>query len=81
MYIIQSLYDSWSVPNILGVSCIDDSSLINCDSFKKTAIEEYHRNTTNAIFEMTSRNPNINGFFAPVCANHVYAWGSAYYNT
>lgn len=54
---------------------------MNCDSNKRIIIEEYHRNTTNAIFEMTANNPNINGYFAPVCANHVYSWGSDYYSS
>jgi len=80
MFLLQSLYDTWSIHYILGVPCIIDSSLAYCDPPKKMIIEEYHRNTTNTIFEMTSTNPNINGYFAPVCANHVYGWGSSYYS-
>jgi len=79
-FIIQSLYDTWSIKNILGVSCIQNTSLAYCAPLQKTVIEEYHRNTTNAIFEMTGQNPNINGYFAPICANHVYGRSVTYYS-
>ena len=78
MFIIQSLYDTWSVYNILGIRCINGNSLANCSSKDIDVIEEYHRNTTNAIFAMASNNQN--GFFAPACAIHVFGFGSAYYN-
>jgi hypothetical protein len=29
---IQSLYDSWSIPYILGLSCAYDNTLIHCNS-------------------------------------------------
>jgi len=35
MFIIQSLYDTWSIPHILGVDCIRDSSLLYCDSAQR----------------------------------------------
>lgn len=81
MFIIQSLYDTWSIGNILRIPCVYDSSLAYCDPPKKMRIEEYHKNTTNAIIEMMYKNPNINGVFAPVCANHVYSTLGSYYNT
>jgi hypothetical protein len=78
MFIIQSLYDVWSIPNILGVTCIVNASLADCNPTQMNHIEEYHRNTTNAIFEIAASNQH--GFFAPVCANHVYARGAYYYS-
>lgn len=79
MFIIQSLYDTWSIQNILGINCVYDGSLAYCNWDQKTKIHDYHKNTTNAIIDMVYKNPNINGFFAPVCANHVYdTWGSYY---
>lgn len=80
MFIIQSLYDTWSISYILGIPCIIDSSLAYCDSFKRSKIHEYHKNTTNAIIDMIYKNPNINGVFAPVCANHVYDTMGSYYS-
>ncbi len=79
LFVIESLYDTWSVPNILGISCIRGGSLAYCTADQKNHIEEYHRNTTNAIFEMTANNKN--GFFAPACAQHVYGWGGDYYGS
>lgn len=29
---------------------------------------------------MTSQNSNINGYFAPICANHVYGRSVTYYS-
>lgn len=29
---------------------------------------------------MIYKNPNINGVWAPVCANHVYSTMGSYYN-
>lgn len=50
LFVLQSLYDTWSVYWILGVKCIKDGSLANCDTNQKNVLEEYHRKTTNAIF-------------------------------
>lgn len=80
-FIIQSLYDTWSIKHILNVPCIWDSqSLAYCTSPQKSIIHQYHKNTTNAILQMAKDNPNINGYFAPVCANHVYDRFSSYYS-
>lgn len=77
IYMIQSLYDTWSIHYILGVACVQNGSLMNCTSKEMDAIEEYHRNTTNTIFAIGSNSQN--GFFSPVCAIHVLAF-SVYYS-
>ena len=78
IYMMQSLYDTWSSYNILGVKCVQNGSLMNCTSKEVDTIEEYHRNTTNTVFAIASNNQN--GFFAPACAIHVFGFGTAYYN-
>lgn len=80
MFLIQSLYDTWSIQNIIGIPCIIDSSLAYCMSNQKSIIENYHKNTTDTILEMVQGNPNINGIFAPVCANHGYGKFASYYS-
>lgn len=49
-FIMQSLYDTWSIKNILGIPCIQGTTLAYCGPNQKTIIEEYHRNLTNTIF-------------------------------
>lgn len=47
---IQSLYDTWSVPNILGIGCISAGSLAGCSEADRIIIEQYHKNVTNLLF-------------------------------
>ena len=42
------------------------------------AIENYHENTEKVLLQMAI-NPK-NGFWAPVCVDHVYSMGGAYYS-
>jgi hypothetical protein len=39
LFAIQSLYDTWSVYNILGISCISGSSLAKCTDAERKVIE------------------------------------------
>jgi len=45
-FAIQSPYDSWSMPYILGISCEYGASLIKCDDGQLKYIEDYHSNTS-----------------------------------
>lgn len=39
LFPIQSLYDTWSVANILGVGCISGQSMANCNETQRNYIE------------------------------------------
>ena len=78
LFPIQSLYDTWSIHYILGISCVVNASLSKCTSSERQVIEQYHQNVTNLLFSIGS---NIqNGFWAPACAQHVYGRGSSYFS-
>jgi len=41
LFIIQSAYDIWAIPNILGIPCVKDGNLLQCTDDEKTKIEKY----------------------------------------
>jgi hypothetical protein len=78
LFAIQSPYDSWSLRNILGISCEDGGSLIGCDEGQMRYIEDYHTNTT-VVLKAIAANSAKNGYWAPSCSNHVYStWNGLY---
>jgi hypothetical protein len=46
LFPIQSLYDSWSIPNILGIGCESGGSLSKCNAAQQKYIDDYHKNTS-----------------------------------
>lgn len=76
LFPLQSLYDSWSLPNILGIGCAKDSSLKACNAQEMAYIEDYHKNTSKVLTDITSRAEN--GCWAPVCVDHCYTFGTFY---
>lgn len=46
---MQSLYDTWSVANILHIACIVNGSLQNCPEQQRNYIEEYRKNTSTVL--------------------------------
>ena len=54
-FVIQSPYDSWSIPNILGINCLDGISLANCDDDQLKYIEDYHANTSALLKAIANR--------------------------
>jgi O-palmitoleoyl-L-serine hydrolase len=72
----QSLYDSWSLYNIVGIRCIDGVSLARCGKDELALIEAYHQKTLQVLFEISSKNQN--GVWGPVCINHCYLSNSYY---
>lgn len=78
LFPIQSLYDSWSLPNILGIRCESGGSLSNCNDTEKTAINQYRLNTAAVLMAIT--NNKNNGCWAAACSNHVYSVGTAFYS-
>jgi hypothetical protein len=49
LFPIQSLYDSWSLPNILGIGCEHSGSLSACNSSQIYYIDQYKSNTSNVL--------------------------------
>ena len=78
IFAIQSLYDTWSIPNVIGVNCVSGNSLSKCNDEQISYIENYHQNTEKVLRQL-SIDPK-NGVWAPVCADHVYNFGPADYS-
>jgi len=47
LFIIQSPYDSWSIPNILGIECTKDGTLKTCTDEEKDEIKKFRDNHNN----------------------------------
>ena len=78
IFAIQSLYDSWSIPNILGLHCQNGASFQPCNTTQMSVIERYHAGTA-AVLKSIGKNKQ-SGYWAPACSNHVYSSGGAYEN-
>jgi len=71
LFPVNSLYDTWSIANILGITCIDSSgSLKNCLDSDRHAIDDYKKNSTDIITKIAAINGN--GAWAVACAEHGY---------
>jgi len=79
LFPIQSLYDSWSLPNILGIGCGAAGSFANCNNTLMEYIDSYRQNTS-LIMGLIGNNSK-NGGWAPACSDHVYSYGGAYYSS
>ena len=79
MLVIQSLYDEWSIENILNITCVKDHSFNECSDKQINQIEEYHKNMSKVIISMTQNN-GVNGYWAPVCVFHCLSQESWYYD-
>lgn len=76
-FAIQSPYDSWSLPNILGIACENGGSLSGCGEGQLRYIEDYHANTSAVLKAIGTKKTN--GYWAPSCSNHVYStWNGLY---
>lgn len=80
LFAIQSPYDTWCLPNILGLFCQRGGSLLDCEKRGfEDIIEAYHQNTSKVLRQI-GKNPQ-NGYWAPSCANHCYTVVGSFYNT
>lgn len=79
LFPVQSLYDSWSLPNILGMTCSSGGSFAHCSQGQMIVIEQYHANTVAVLKNITASMKN--GCWAPACSNHVYSTGAGFYST
>lgn len=70
LFPVEPLYDSWSAPNILGISCINSSSLAHCTQADRDSLEVYHVSTESVLNKIVAKAGN--GAWSPACANHCY---------
>ena len=69
MFVMQNLYDSWQINNILKIGCSGyNKDLTSCSATQMTALEKYGADMRTALAPVTT-NPNI-GMFTPSCIAH-----------
>jgi hypothetical protein len=74
IFYAQSLYDGWSINNILGFKCAElFGSLSECEPWEREVIKEYHRNITEVVREVSKKEGN--GAFAISCVAHDLLFG------
>lgn len=56
LFAIQSLYDSWCLPNILGIICANGNSLKNCNARDRSYVEDYHQNTSKVLLAIGQKS-------------------------
>lgn len=68
---VQSLYDTWGILNILGITCIDGAgSLLNCVENDRQAMEQYKKDVVSLMSRIAAVNSN--GVWGIACAGHSY---------
>ena len=67
VFAVQSLYDSFSIPNIMGVSCIPNG-LASCSEEDRDLIEDNRRNVTD-VLRRIGKKPR-NGVWGLGCVRH-----------
>lgn len=76
LFPVNSLYDTWSIPNILGITCVDSTgSLKACSDSDRHTIADYKKNSTEIITKMAAIQGN--GAWGISCAEHGYLHYSA----
>lgn len=71
LFIVQSEYDTWFIPNTLGVDCIDtDMSLKKCSSSQMSEINDFRKNILTQVVQTFAFKTTWGGWM-PACAYHV----------
>jgi len=71
LFPVNPLYDSWSIPNILGINCVTgDHSISQCSAADRAHLEDYQKATKAVLDKIVSKKGN--GAWAPSCADHTY---------
>eukprot|EP00040_Diaphanoeca_grandis_P004443 m.28756 g.28756 ORF g.28756 m.28756 type:complete len:529 (-) comp15978_c0_seq1:92-1678(-) len=69
MFVMQNLYDSWQINNILKIGCSGyNQPMTSCDTTQMSALEHYGSDMRAALAPITT-NINI-GMFTPSCIAH-----------
>lgn len=76
-FIIESLYDEFSLSHILTLTCqVKGSygafSIQNCNDTERKYVEEYRETTIKALGNFTSKLSNV-GFWSPACVQHGFS--------
>ena len=77
MMILQSLYDSWVAPYILGIPCVA-KGLDSCNSSSMAILDQHRVNTLKLIKLIINTNKKSSAF-GIACSRHVLEAG-AFYN-
>lgn len=64
-FIVNSLYDTWALEEIIGFKCIRGHSLANCSEAEKRLMESYKTNLTQVFSQFSGTT--ITGVWAPAC--------------
>lgn len=79
---INSEYDSWSIPNILGIRCLMNGTsgytLANCSLEELQYIEKYRSTYKTALSRFEMLNDGLS-LWSIACSNHVYAFFDQFY--
>jgi hypothetical protein len=71
LFPVNSLYDSWSIPNILGIHCESSASLKGCTTQERAVLEAYRKNTSDILTAMVASDSR-NGAWGVACSDHCY---------
>jgi hypothetical protein len=69
LFFIQSQYDAWVIPNILGLGCVVEGSLELCTQDELQFIEQHHKEVYSNIYDGIRMHESWGGW-APSCINH-----------
>jgi hypothetical protein len=76
VFVPNSLYDTYGLIDVQGISCLSGNKISGCDDASKQVIEAYHQESLNTIMQITGMNQN--GAWSPACLNHCYFTNSYY---
>jgi len=77
--LVNSMYDTWSLANILGTNCVKGNDLADCDQTQIHAIQEHHQRFIKFGGEYLAKPGN--SIWAIACANHVYLTYDFYFSS
>ena len=72
LFVMQNLYDSWQLKNILGVTCTDyGQNLSRCDAREMGQIQAYGADMRARLARYIGLAGPVTGVYAPSCIAHV----------
>jgi hypothetical protein len=77
--IVNSIYDTWAIENVLGAKCVKGNDLSECNNAQLTAIQGL-RERMMAAAEMFATRSNV-ALWMIACANHVYLTSEFYFSS
>jgi hypothetical protein len=72
LFIIESLYDTSSIPNILGLSCLEKTfTLDKCSEEEMLTIDAFRVETMNQLVKAHKQKSN-RAIWSPACLFHCF---------